>query len=758
MFQIDKVNIQEYRMPIAFHGSTKEFHLYNDSVSYIMTVLENGHLGQLYAGKRLPDQEDFSHMLQLTSCVLAPCTFPYNMNFSLEIIKQEYPCYGSGDYRTPAFQIRESDGSRISDFRYVCHEIYKGKPMLEDLPASFGDDDFTTLEILMHDQKTGCDMILSYHIHETLPVLTRDTKFINGGETTLALEKAMSFSLDLPDMDYEMVQLDGAWSRERHVHSRKLQYGSQNISSSRGASSANHNPFLALKRPNADELSGEVFGLSLVYSGNFLAEVECDSYDVTRMQIGINPFEFEWVMEPGESFQTPEAILVYSDKGLSGMSQSFHRFFRNNLMRSSWARRERPILINNWEATVFDFTEDSLIPIASKAKDLGVELFVLDDGWFGKRNDDCTSLGDWFANPEKLPNGIKGISERIRALGLKFGLWFEPEMVNEESELFRKHPEYTIGVPGRSRCHGRNQYVLDFANPEVVDYIYDMMYEVLDGAEVSYIKWDMNRNITEAYSSVLPPERQKEFFHRYILGVYSLYEKLMTAFPEILFESCASGGGRFDPGMLYYAPQTWTSDDTDAVERLKIQYGTSMVYPLISMGSHVSACPNHQVDRTTPLQMRADVAYFGTFGYELDATKFTPEEEEAVRNQIAFFKNWRETIHFGDFYRLQDGKDGRFSWMCVSESGDKAIVAYYQTLSSTNPKLKRVRLSGLDENAFYRCLEDGRTYSGAELMHFGMMCIPEFTGLGESDDYRGIWYNGTDKGDFRSRIFTFERV
>ncbi len=733
-------------MPVIFHPKDRSFHLYNDQISYVFTVLKNGQLGQLYYGKRIADRSSFEHMLVMRSCVMGPCTYRDDPNFTLEGIKQEYPAYGTGDFRDPAYQLRLADGSRITNFVYVSHSIQKGKPTLKGLPATYGgEEEVTTLAIRLQDEKIGCEMEISYHIFENLPVITRDVRFENHGQQPVMLERALSAAMDFYDADFEMVQLDGAWSRERHVHTRRLQSGIQNISSARGASGHFHNPFLALKRCSATENSGEVYGFSLVYSGNFLAQAEVDVYDVTRVMLGIHPFEFEWKLQTGDSFQTPEAVLVYSDQGLNGMSHAFHDLFREHLMRGVWKNRTRPILLNNWEATYFDFTEESILNIAKKAKELGVELFVLDDGWFGQRNDDKSSLGDWNVNTQKIPSGIEGLCSKINELGLDFGLWFEPEMVNEISELYKAHPEWVIGVPGRDHSYGRNQYVLDFANPEVVDHIYHAMKNVLGKANIRYVKWDMNRNITEAYSTTLPADRQKEFFHRYILGVYDLYDRLTTDFPQILFESCASGGGRFDPGLLYYAPQGWTSDDTDAVERLAIQYGTSLVYPLISMGSHVSASPNHQTSRQTPLKMRADVAYFGTFGYELDVTRMEDEEAQAVKKQITYFKEHRDVIQYGDFYRLEDGSRGLYSWMAVSKDRKKAVMAYYKVMAVPNTSLKKIRAAGLDPDLCYHCEENGLTLGGDELMNFGMLCEIEAAGSGGC---------GTDQGDFTSHLFT----
>ena len=452
--------------------------------------------------------------------------------------------------------------------------------------------------------------------------------------------------------------------------------------------------------------------------------------------------------------------MVYSADGLNGMSQNFHQLFNKRLVRGSWREKERPVLLNNWEATFFKFNEEMILKIAEKAKNLGVELFVLDDGWFGKRDDSGSSLGDWYSDLDKLPEGVEGLSKKIEAMGLKFGLWFEPEMVNKVSRLYEEHPEWAIHTPGRRMSHGRNQYVLDFSNPEVVDHIYQMMEKVLKNSRISYVKWDMNRNITEAYSASLEASQQGEFFHRYILGVYSLYERLIAEFPDILFESCASGGARFDAGMLYYAPQCWASDDTDAVERIKIQYGTSMVYPVASMGAHVSAIPNHQVKRMTDVDFRAHVAYFGAFGYELDPNAMTEVEQEKVKKQIEFFKKYRKLIQFGTFYRLEDPfeGDGNAAWMCVSPDKKQAVAVYYKVKATPNPKLKKLPLTGLDPDKRYYCSRNGRTYYGDELMNMGLLLDMEFTGSFARKDSVTKKNSGTDAGDFTSQMYVFECV
>ena len=689
-----------------------------------MCVLPNGHIGNLYFGKRIHDREDFSYLLEMKQRPMTACVYEGNRKFSLEHLKLEYPVYGSSDYRYPAVEILQENGSRISEFTYVSHMITDGKPKLSGLPATYteNDEEAQTLCIKLKDEVTGIVQELLYTIFAQGGIITRSVRFINEGTAPVHLLNAMSLSLDLPDKDYVWMQFSGAWSRERHVKERRLEQGIQSVGSIRGNSSHEHNPFIVLRRPSATENAGEVMGFSLIYSGNHRMQAEVDTHDTTRITAGINPQNFDWKLDCGESFQTPEAVVVFSDKGLNGMSQTFHKLYQKRLARGYWRDRPRPILNNNWEATYFDFTEERLVKIASKAKKCGVELFVLDDGWFGARRNDRAGLGDWIANMELLPNGISGLANRIEELGMKFGLWIEPEMVNKDSDLYRKHPDWILQTPGRRVSHGRYQYVLDFSRKEIVDYIYVMIAKLLSESNISYIKWDMNRSITECYSIAYPADQQGEIFHRYILGVYDLYERLTSAFPEVLFESCASGGGRFDPGMLYYAPQGWVSDDSDAVERLKIQYGTSMCYPLSSMGSHVSVIPNHQVFRNTPLHTRANVAYFGTFGYELDLNKLSDAEIEEVKAQIRFMKEYRELLQFGTFYRLKSPFNGNETvWMVVSEDKSKALVGYYRVLNGVNLPYSCVKLQGLDPDKLYENELANTEHYGDELMNLGLI-------------------------------------
>ncbi|KAK8837329.1 hypothetical protein M9Y10_036762 [Tritrichomonas musculus] len=735
---------------IQYHENSKTWHLTNGKISYIMKLLPNEQVGQLYFGSVIRDNDNFDHLLEMHHRPMTSYVFEGNKHFSLEHCKQEYPSYGSTDFRHPAIQILQPNGSLITDLVYKSHDIKAGKPKLEGLPATYceNDNEASTLTLHLVDKLIGLEVDLSYTVFANHPAIARSAHYVNNGTGDLHILCAMSLSLDLPDRDYEFVHFDGAWSRERHLKVRKLEQGVQSVESARGHSSHNHNPFILLRRPGTDENQGEAIGFSLIYSGNFLAQVECDVWDTTRVTLGINPFCFNWKLAPKEHFQTPEAVIVYSGEGMNGMSSTFHHLYRSRLARGEWRDKPRPILINNWEATYFDFNEDKLVSIAQTAKNDGVELFVLDDGWFGARSNDRAGLGDWTVNKERLPKGITGLAERIDGIGMKFGLWFEPEMVNKDSDLYRAHPDWIISTPDRRVSHGRNQYVLDFSRKEVVDNIYGQMSKILSEAKVSYVKWDMNRSITEAFSTNLPADRQGELFHRHILGVYDLLNRLTTQFPHVLFESCSSGGGRFDPGLLYYAPQCWASDNSDAVSRMKIQYGTSMCYPISSIGAHVSAVPNHQLFRITPISTRANVAYFGTFGYELDLNKLTAEERDKVREQIKFMKEYREVIQFGEFYRLVSPFDTNFlSWMVVSPDKKTALVGWYKVLNEVNGPYRRVRLQGLNPEFRYS-VDGGKAHFGDELMKVGLIVTDCAAGERQPDERQTC--------DFDSHIFVLK--
>ena len=739
---------------MTIHVTDTLFHLRNDSLSYIMQILPNGYLGQLYVGPAVPLDVDYSYLLELAARPTSACPFYDNPVFSLEHVKQEYGQYGGSDYRQPAVVMSQPDGSTVTTFQYESHRIEVGKSRLDGLPATYVEDDSEaeTLIIVLVDPLTTVRIELSYTLFSSRPVLTRTARFINDGHAEVFLDQAMSACLDLPDAEYEWWQFSGAWGRERHLKTRTLEQGITSIGSIRGNSSAQQNPFVILARPGTDDRQGEAIGCAFVYSGNFLIQAEVDTFDTTRLLVGIHPQGFRWKLRPGSSFQTPEVVFAYTADGLNDLSATLHSLFRERLMRGQWRDRPRPIVTNNWEATYFDFTEDTLIDIARTAQGVGAELFVLDDGWFGARRGERAGLGDWTPNTDLLPDGIAGLSKKVTDLGIDFGLWVEPEMVNEDSNLFRTHPDWVIQTPNRRRSVGRFQLVLDYSRAEVVDHVFTQLSDVFSTAKMSYVKWDMNRSLTEVFSSALPTDQQGEVAHRHMLGVYALLERLTTAFPHILFESCASGGARFDAGMLFYAPQAWASDDSDAVERLKIQWGSSFAYPIVSHGAHVSITPNHQVNRVTPLPTRANVAFFGAFGYELDLNKLSDEEIAEVKAQVAFMKEHRELIQFGTFYRLRSPFDSNVTcWMVVNKQKTKAIVGWYRVLNTVNAPFDRVRLVGLDTTKRYRItgneLVDGRDVvrSGSELHNIGLITSDRNSG--------DVPQNVTPNRDFDSRLF-----
>lgn len=739
-------------MPISFKQTSMTFHLYNRELSYIIKILPEGIPVQLYFGAALPDRDDWDYLLEFAA---RPMSVHYSLNrtdMSLEHLRLEYPMSLSGDMRNGAADIRQKDGSRIAEFVYESHEIRDGKPSLEPLPACYVEsaDEACTLELRLWDEKIQSRLVLSYTIYENRPVICRNARIENLGSEGYILDRMMSLSLDLPDDDWEQMVLAGAWARERNIEVHPLHTGVQSIYSLRGHSSHNYNPFLCLKRRETTEQSGECFGLSLVYSGNFLAETDVNTYHTTRVSMGIHPYTFSWPLQPGESFQTPEAVLVYAQKGLNTMSQAFHGLFRERLARGRFRDEPRPLLLNSWEGIYMDVDEARVLEMAQATADLGLEMFVLDDGWFKGRDSDATSLGDWVTDSRKLPSGLGSLSRKVEDMGIQFGLWFEPEMISMDSDLYRSHPDWLMHTPGRRISTGRKQFVLDFANPEVVTYIGDAMEKILDEASISYIKWDMNRSLSEVYSLHYPADQQGTIYHRFILGVYALYDRLTKAHPEILFESCAAGGARFDSGMLYYAPQTWTSDDTDAVERLKIQYGTSMLYPISSMGSHVSAIPNHQLHRLTSLHMRFAVAIFGTFGYELDPLALTEEEKDEIRDQVRFMKKYRRLIQFGTFYRLQSPFQGtETAWMVVSEDKTQAIVGYYRVLQEINAPFRRLKLQGLTPDRLYAISGKEEQEYGIELQRAGLV----LTDASASENR-----DGRNEGDYLARLFVLNAV
>ena len=728
-------------MAIVYDASSKTFNLSTSKTSYVLKVLDSNHVAHVYWGKKIK-AKNLDYVLRSKNWGSFLTNTDNIDDFMLEMTPQEYPGYGSTDLRTPAVELQFSDGTSATDFRYESHNIYAGKNKLNNLPATYVEDEneAMTLELTLVDSLKNVKLILSYSVFEEFDAITRSVKIINESNEDVNINRVLSANVDFRDSDYELLQLSGAWARERHIIRKEIRSGSQSIESRRGSSSHAQNPFMALVRKDTTEQHGEVYGFSLVYSGNFLANVEVDMYENARAQIGINPFDFTWLLKSKEEFTAPEAVLVYSNEGLTGMSHIYNCLYGKRLCRGKYRDEVRPILINNWEATYFDFNETKIKEIAREATNLGMELFVLDDGWFGKRDDDNSSLGDWFVNEEKLKGGLNKLATEINEMGLQFGLWFEPEMVSPISELYKEHPDWCIHIPGRNRSEARRQLILDYSREDVCNYIIEKISEVLSSAPISYVKWDMNRNMTEIGSAAWPAKKQKEVAHRYMLGLYRILETITTSFPNILFESCSGGGGRFDGGMLYYMPQTWTSDDTDAIERLKIQEGTSLVYPTSSMGSHVSAVPNHQVHRITPLHTRGVVAMAGSFGYELDVTKMSDEEKKEVKSQVEFYKKIRHTVQFGDLYRLKNTFDGNdAAWMHLSKDKSKGVITYVKPYGEVNVLPKRLKLRGLEKEAIYKVVETNEVYGGDELMYVGL-------------------YIGELLGDYQSRVWTIEKI
>jgi alpha-galactosidase len=717
-------------MSIVYNGDMKTFCLSGGDVSYVLHVDGDGHLMNLYWGKRVPDG----------AVVPALENYPGGASFDLPAshLPWEIPTRGRGWYGTPAVGAVNAAGDDVVDLTYVSHEIMPGKKKLEGLPATYVEDDgeADTLEITLKDALTGLVVKACYAVYAASGAITRSMILENSGAEAIDVTGLMAASAPLYGNEYDIIHLKGGWAKERRVVRTALGEGDYRIFSQRGASGHEENPFVALCDRSATEFQGRVWALNFVYSGSFLAGAAVDNLDNSRMYMGMNPETFRWRLEAGEKFQSPEAVMVFTDSGFNGMSHIFHGLYRTRLVRGQWRDRVRPVLINNWEGTYFDFNEEKILEIARRAKDIGVELFVLDDGWFGKRNKDNCSLGDWVVNTQKLPNGINGLADKINELGMKFGLWFEPEMVSPDSDLYRAHPDWCLHVDGRSRTEARQQLILDLSRSEVQDYVIGAVSAVLDSARIGYVKWDMNRNMTEHFSAGREPGRQLETQHRYMLGLYRVLEEITSRFPEVLFESCSGGGGRFDAGMLYYMPQTWTSDDTDAVERLAIQYGTSMVYPASAMGAHVSAVPNHQTGRVASMRMRGDVALGGNFGFELDLSKLSDEDTAVARQLVEDVKKVRGLTQKGAFTRLMSPFEGQYTaWQFAAE--DEALLCVYRVLTRPNTAPIRVRMQGLDEAACYAD-DDGNVYSGAVLVHMGMWIKLD--------------------GDFSSRVVHLSRV
>lgn len=713
-------------MSIIFDEQAKVFHLQTSKTSYIIHVWRGKYLVHVYWGKKIKTP-NISNAVVNRVGGFTPNTD--NEDYSLDYMNQEYPTGLGTDYRVPAISVVYADGSRNAKLLYDGYEIMSGKPKLQGLPSTYveQEEEADTLSITLSDTLKGLKVILMYTVFCDLDVITRSVKVVNESDDSILLEKVLSASVDFETCDYDFIDFHGGWGKERFMERTPLRHGIQMIDSKRGSSSHQLNPFFVMASKDANEEYGNAYGFNLVYSGNFTGGIEVDCADKPRAWMGINDYDFSWKLEPGEEFQAPEVVMVYSGKGFGQMSRTYHTLYRTRLVRGKYRDEPRPILINNWEATYFDFDEEKIVGLAKAAKELGIELLVLDDGWFGKRNGDYCSLGDWYVNKEKLPNGITGLSKKIKEMGLKFGLWVEPEMVSVDSDLYRAHPDWCIHVPDRIRTEARNQLILDLSRKEVCDYIVDTIGGILQESDISYIKWDMNRNMSEFGSAGLSLDRQKEMPHRYMLGLYDVMERITSAYPHVLFEGCSGGGGRFDPGILHYMPQIWTSDNTDAMDRLRIQYGTSMCYPISAMGAHVSAVPNHQTGRVTSLETRGNVAMSGNFGYELDLMHLTDEEKEEIKTQIEQYKELRSFVQKGNLYRLKspfanrnhDGNDT--AWMVISEDGSDVFAAYFRKSCIVNGGIYRMKFTALESDAIYEIVSENIKYSGDELMEIGLI-------------------------------------
>ncbi len=708
-------------MLITFDESQQFFHLKNDQLSYVIGIEKGKYLTHRYFGPPLTSYHG-SNQLQLIGRGFATNPIAEERHFSLNTLPLETSTNGSLDYRVSNYRFRNLAGEGVTAFEFSDYQIITGKPQLAGLPSLRGPA-AETLQITLVDTIQQLSQVMTYTIYPDRPVITRSITYHNDSEQIVYLEQAGSMLLDFPSKDFDFVTLDGSHTDEANINRSHLRSGIQAISSLRGTSSPQHQPFIALAEPQATEDQGKIYAFHLIYSGNFLAQAEVEQYGSTRVQMGIHPEEFSWKLSPKAAFQTPEVVLNFSDSGFNKMSQTFHKLYQEHLIPEFWQNKARPILLNTWEGNYFSFTEKKLLSQATQAKDLGIELFVLDDGWFGKRDDDTTSLGDWQPDTTKLPEGITGLAKKIHEKDLLFGLWFEPEMVSKNSNLFRQHPEWVLQVTNYPMTEGRGQLVLDLSQKNVQDFLIDMLDGYLKDGHVDYIKWDMNRHLTEVGNQLMPTDSQKEISHRYVLGLYRILETITGRYPNVLFENCSSGGGRFDPGMMAFMPQTWTSDNSDALCRTRIQSGYSYLYPPVMMGAHVSDVPNHQVGRITPLETRGLVAMSGNFGYELSLQKQTPEDLEIIRQQITFYKAHRQLLQFGEFYRLQL-PDHLFATAWLFKNKIEALLVYSNGLAQSAQQIHQLQLKYLDDDADYLEATSQERYSGSELNHAGILIPP----------------------------------
>ena len=728
-------------MQINYNEQNRVFKIDTEHTSYCIGIVdEENFVGHIYYGRKLTD-DTLCYLMRTMAQPFVPSRNNRDRTSFLDTFPLEYTGHGLGDYREGTLMVRTAGGHTGVSLSYVSHRIIDGKEELAGLPATFGATDACrTLELTCEDRILGLQVILSYSIFADNDAIARSVRVVNGGKEAVYLTKVLSACIDMDNEDYEMITLQGSWARERIIQTRPVVKGKQGVSSVRGESSHQEHPFMAWKRKTTTEETGDIYAMNFVYSGNFLAQIEGDQFGSMRALMGIHPQDFCWKLEPGEAFQAPEVICVYSAEGIGGMTRTFHDLYRKHLIRGEYKDKKRPILINNWEATYFNFDTDKLLDIAREASGLGIEMLVMDDGWFGCRNDDNTSLGDWQVNEEKLKGGLKYLVDEVNKLGLKFGIWLEPEMISPDSNLYRAHPDWAFAIPGRTGSLARNQYVLDLTRQEVRDYVYDMIAAVLRSANIEYVKWDMNRQLSDMGSCGLPADRQGELFHRQVLAVYELQDRMTKEFPYLLLENCSGGGARFDPGMLYYSPQIWCSDDTDAVERLSIQAGTAMIYPLSTMGAHVSDCPNHALGRTTPFETRGYVALAGTFGYELDVTKIPEEDRAMIPAQTAMYHKYNDLVREGDYYRIAHYAENHYydCYEVVAKDKSESLVTYIQVLNRPNSHSRRIRIPGLDLQAVYviENIEDwpeiAQTEYRGDALQFAGINIPPLWG-----DFKG---------------------
>lgn len=726
---------------INFDEKNKVFHLHNNQISYLLSIEDGNTLAHLYFGKAIREYHGGLRYPRLDRGFSGNLPGSLDRTFSKDSLPQEYSCAGEMDFRTPATIVRQKDGSNATFLTYESYKIVQGKPNLEGLPHSWvkNKEEAATLIITLKDKYGDLKFDLLYTIYRDRPIIVRSVKVRNTGKDTLNLEKVSSMQMDFVDRNFDMITLPGAHAHERHMQRTRVNQGIHVYSSIRGTSSHPMNPFVALVDKDTTEFAGDAYGFAFVYSGNHKFEIEKDPYSQTRVVIGINDYNFNWELQAKDSFQTPEVIMAYSDNGLNKMSQAFHSLIHDRIIRSKYKDQVRPILVNNWEATYFDFTEEKLKPIVDDAKDMGIEMFVLDDGWFGHRDDDNSSLGDWAVFKKKFPNGLDHFADYVHQQGLKFGLWFEPEMISVDSNLYKKHPDYLMHVPGRKPSPARNQYVLDLGREEVRNNIFEQMKKILDSGKIDYIKWDMNRHLSDVYEADLPANRQGEVYHRYVLGLYDLLEKIVDRYPDLLIEGC-SGGGRFDAGMAYYNPQIWASDDSDAIDRLSIQYGTSLVYPQSMMTSHVSVSPNEQNGRITPFKTRGIVAMWGDLGYELDLTKMNEKDRQSVKEQVKEYKKIRKVTQYGTFYRLKNAQtSNQCAWETVSRDKNEVVLSVVKVMASAQPDFTKPKLVGLDPNKPYEDQASHKVYGGDELMNLGI-------------------YDPIEHGDFKAYMYHFKAV